>query len=187
MRPGPAHGFTLVELLVAVSLAAGIVLLAAALMRGTISVGARTEARLGQHQSLRDVQRLIEGAWAKREARGIAATYAGILFVSREKTLSAAPVEFACLVRDDGLFGLVFYRQPRPAGGVAGANVPGEVLLDGLTQCAFGFMRAPTGDKDAATWVSEWPAEREAPSVLRLDLATASAAFPPFIVAVDSP
>lgn len=183
-----SRGFTLIELLMAVTLAAGVALLAATLMHTLIDNSARNAARLAQHLAVADLQRMLERAWASRQAAGFAANDKAVQFISSDKSVGAKPIELDCQSQGNAPKDLVLYRSLRQARDAdAAAEDPGETLLSGLTRCSFGYLAPPAGGREPARWVADWEEGKPPPAVMRLDLTTAQGALPPLIVAVDSP
>jgi len=179
------RGFTLIELLVAVSLATIITVLGVSLMRTSINTSVSNQEALVERQSVRDVQRLIELAWSGRLSNGFRVKSNQIEFVSGRKALGSLPLRFVCEPGEKNDFALWFYKVPPPAGPSDGPSeeLVGELLLGNLGACRFGFLQAPADDKQSAQWKEDWPAGKDPPAVIRLDLATLRGALPPFILA----
>jgi len=182
-----ARGFTLIELLVAISLATIITLLGVSLMRTSINTSVNNEEALVRRQALRDAQRLIEYAWSGRQAGGFAAGSAEMQFLTSQKATGNLPLRFVCQPGERDDFALWFYKVPPPAAqpDPAAEALAGEMLVDGLAACSFGYLQAPQDDRQPARWKDEWPAGQAPPTLMRLDLATRRGALPPFVFAVE--
>ena len=189
-----SRGFTLIELLVAVSIAGAITLLGATLMRTSINNGGRNEELLSQRQSVRDVQRLLEIFWAKRKDSSFRVTENNPEFLSGERSAGALPIRFVCESDVNSAYALWLYGRQLPAVGLHqerqtgnGKNEPvGEMLLGKLSHCRFSYLRPPSSSQTPASWVEEW-SDRTTPAVIRLDVATARGALPPFIFSAETP
>lgn len=180
-----ARAFTLVELLVAISLATIITLLGVSLMRTSINNSVRNEEALAQHQTIRDAQRLIEHAWSGRQTNGFSAKDNQIEFVSSQKAVGSLPLRFTCQHGEGSDLALWFYKVAAARDGQADDPLPGISLLSGLTSCKFGYLQAPADDKQSAVWIDAWPTDKPPPSLIRLDLATSHGALPPLIFAAS--
>lgn len=193
------RGFTLMELLVAISLAAGVAMLGMLLMRTTLTADERWTARKSERAALRDTLSLLEHYWKTQTALDYDAEKKLLRFAL--KTTVKVPgaterVGFACEAMDER-FALVLYRWATPPPSVgspaqieAGEETPlieaRETLLNGLVACSFGFLQPPpTGDAEQpARWVDAWRGMMR-PRLVRLDLTTGRGALPPLIPSGD--
>lgn len=187
------RGFTLMELLVAVSLAAGVAMLGMMLMRTMLTVDERWTARKSEHTALRDTLLLLEHYWKTQSALDYDAEKRLLRFALKTVAKTPGTTEqagFACEATGER-FSLVSYRWSTPPAPAAsptrdGAETPlaeaREILLDGLLACGFGFLQPPpAGDAEKpARWVEEWRGIVR-PRLIRLDLATGRGALPPLI------
>lgn len=179
------RGFTLIELMVAISLATIITLLGVSLMRISINGSVGNEEALLQHQAVRDARRLIEHAWSGRQSNGLSVNNRQIEFTSSQQALGPLALRFACQQGEKNDYALWLFKVAPPAG--QSDEPVGEMLLARLSECRFGFLQAPPDDKQPAQWTEDWPAGQPPPALLRVDLASMHGALPPFIVAADGP
>ncbi|MCX7175980.1 MAG: type II secretion system protein [Proteobacteria bacterium] len=185
------RGFTLIELLVAISLATIITLLGVSLMRTSINSSVSNEEALMRHQAIRDAQRLIEYAWSGRQSDGFAVGNGQFVFTSKQKATGSLPLRFVCQPGENDDYALWYYKVSPPtredqANGPS-EDLSGEMLLDRLSMCKFGFLQAPQDDKHSAQWKDDWPSGLGAPALIRLDLATLHGTLPPFIFSAGEP
>lgn len=182
-------GFTLVELLVAISLAAGIVLAASLLARSAFDYEHRLGTLMSSRTALRDSQRLLEHYWGKREKKRYLFDQGRLLVYFSERGARYF-AGFTCRREAGERWLLDYYRwrvenDDEPARVEGGGEWPAaarETLLGGLHECGFSFLRAPDpGNREApALWTREWKGTDE-PLALRFDAAGTRGALPPMI------
>ena len=191
-------GFTLLEVIIALSLSALVALLGALLVRTATDYYARGNAFLDQQEQMRQVLRLFDIV-------GPALAAEGAQFVGQpdrlEFTTDRLPlglnlpgkqrVRLQC--EPDGQLMLriidpLSIGQPgEPKEKRAEAYLAIETLGSGLQECAFGYLRAVTEktENDSGRWEEAWlPDFGGTPKAVRLVLATPQYRAPPFVIAI---
>jgi len=204
-------GFTLVELLVAITLASLVAVLGAVVLRAALDFHARATGHLKEGEDLRAADRLLAREWSARRGEDVVATATELEFQSDRFSGPYAPgqqgairVGYFCSEDDAGR--MVLQRRllvraeagAEPPGGTrspqAGAPdaKPGawrvlrtEVLMPRLAACSFGYLRTrESRDARIAEWRGEVGAGQPAPRLIRLRLATERGELAPLVYGI---
>jgi prepilin-type N-terminal cleavage/methylation domain-containing protein len=203
-----ARGVTLIELLVAITLAGLVAVLGALVLRAAIDFHGRATNHLSDGEHLRVADRLLLREWSGRSEQDLVAVADMVEFRTARLAGIAvegvAKVRYLCTENESGQPALE--RQllapadgGQPGGGTAGQGAPGapawrvlqsEVLLPKLAGCSFSYLRArETRDAKIAQWTARWAAEagtaQQAPRLLRLNLATERGEVAPLVYGVE--
>lgn len=198
--PGRAAGFTLLEVIIALSLSSLVALLGALLVRTATDYYARGNAFLDQQEQTRHVLRLFNIV-------GPGLAVAGAQFVGKADSLELMTdklplglnlpgkqrVRLQCEAHEPGL--RLVLRVIAPALDAkpsladdkrAETYLFEKTLNDKLVECAFDYLRLDQ-EKDRAAvgrWEPEWLKDfKDAPKAVRLSLATPQYKSPPFVIA----
>ncbi len=179
-----ARGFTLIEVIVAISLLALGLALVFGTLRGATRATGRAEIQAQRAERLRAVQGLLrtqlnaalpipfEFNGETGEATFLRATKTKLEFVATMPGYLSRggpylqTIEF---VSGPGGRQLVFQHQLVTTEGVADAEREPVVLLDGIEDGEFGF-RALTEQSKPGRWLSEWTVSTQLPPLVRLDI-----------------
>lgn len=205
IQPG-ARGFTLLELVIAMTLAGLAALIGAAGLSAASDYYGRARQRLDAHEDLRALQRILRREWAGRATTGILARAGEVGFETTQPVFPGASpagrsVRYRCLKGDDGRLALLHEAVLPPAAAGTGpargeAKVLfSEILIGNLATCAFAFLQTPdpatltgAGRRPPPTrWVPAPVAGMPPPRLLRLRLATPYGALPDIVVVAGEP
>ncbi len=183
-------GITLIELLIAITLAAGVTVASTLLVRLALEYQNRHTERWAMQADIRHSRRLLQHYWPKLvQDKFMFGSQSLLLYLSERG--SAYFIGFACEGMDSGHGNLAFYRWLATSEEVMRIRDGGtwpisarQTLIDDLDQCRFSLMQPPPADDREASpiWVDGWSL-RDKPSVLRFDAIGASGwVTPPTIV-----
>lgn len=195
-----AHGFTLIEMIVALSLLAFGLALTFGTLRGATKAIERAEALSQRSERLRAVQgflrRQLSGAvsmaYAIDETSGAATLFHGQ--ANKVQFIASMPgylsrggpyLQTVELVSGENAQQLMFQYQLLTPDGPLDAERAPEVLIDGIAEGGFEFPELD--DQGALTsWEPEWKTNAELPALLRLNLrfVDGRAHWPEFAVAL---
>jgi general secretion pathway protein J len=187
-RPPPPRGFTLIEVLIALTLTGIVSLLALEGVRLTaMGVGRLTDRadRLEARRSLEDLLRRELGATFAAPRRRDQASFVGgpqsLQFVALAEDGGAGLYRDALVVEtQDGVRRLALTRRRLDAMGAAEARH--VVLVPRLGAWRIGYFGAPAPGADAA-WQDRWEGLRDPPALVRLEFDTGDGLVrPPLIV-----
>ena len=204
--PRPAAGTTLIELLVAITLASLVAVLGGLVLRASIDFHGRATQRLSHTEHLRAADRLMQREWARRSEQDLVAASDQVEF--RTESIAglppegAAKVRYRCAEAESGrsalerqLLAPVESGQPGGAQKAASAGpawrvLRSEVLMANLTACGFDFLRArDTREGKVARWTGRWVqepgSEQLAPRLMRVNLATERGELAPLVYGVE--
>lgn len=183
------RGFTLLELLIATALAAGVTAAAVLVGRTVMDSDHRLQQRWERRTGLRDVHRLLNHYWT-RQSVGTLSIHEGSAIYTVGEREQAYRVAFRC-EPDGETLALALYRVKPNAErrqGMAEQDWPveaREVLLTNLAVCTFSYLEPP--GKDAPPrWVAQWRNPKSVPKMIRLDLSGPTGAVPPFIFSTEA-
>jgi prepilin-type N-terminal cleavage/methylation domain-containing protein len=182
-----ARGFTLLELLVAIGLAALVTMLGGMLLRLVLTADERIEERLHVRESVRDAYRLLDHYLLHQRAGSSLQGDAGSLVVQLSGLGGIRTIVLDCQpATAPDRFNLVLYRLAQEIDLTLDdplVNALAEPLVDDLRHCRFGYLAPPLAESgDApASWQDHWPAGYLPPPLLRLDLTTRHGILPPHI------
>lgn len=198
--PGRAAGFTLLEVIIALSLSSLVALLGALLVRTATDYYARGNAFLEQQEQMRHALRLFN-------AVGSSLATEGAQFVGKPDALELMTdrlplglnlpgkqrVRLQCEPHEPGMRLVLRVIAPQLEAKPSLTEDPRaetylieEALNEHLQECAFDYLRL---DKDRAgagigRWEAEWLKDYiGTPKAVRLSLATAQYKAPPFVIA----
>jgi prepilin-type N-terminal cleavage/methylation domain-containing protein len=202
-------GFTLVELLVAITLASLVAVLGAVVLRAALDFHGRATGNLKEGEDLRAADRMLSSEWSGRRAQDLIATANRLEFQTDRLHGAgedgAARVRYLCSENDSGQ--VTFERRllgraeqagigsdqpgsaPNPAGG-AGSNAAGvawrvlrtEVLVPRLLACSFGYLQTrESRDAKVAEWRGDIGAGQPVPRLVRLRLVTERGEIAPLV------
>ncbi len=205
------RGFTLIELVVAMTLAAIAAVVGAMTLRIGIDYYERSRAFLKQQENLRAAIVVLRREWETRAPRLIENTSEQLDFEPQQTFFGpdfqqASRVRYRCEGTEPGRIRLIHEGLTMVAGAVipqdegekqAGGNggpqrrapselriVAREVLLDNLFICAFSYLDFGDPQKDIpAHWADYWDTDRAPPRVVRLHLETRRGIIPPLVFA----
>jgi prepilin-type N-terminal cleavage/methylation domain-containing protein len=203
MNRASHRGYTLIELLVAITLAAIVAAVGAAVLRAGINYHARATRQLAESEHLRAADRLLGREWSRRVEQDLVALSDRIEF--RTDRLygagaeGAARVRYLCSTSETGAMTLErellapgeSSQQPAAklatgAGGSGWRVLHTEVLLPQLTACGFSYLRSQEGrDARFALWKGEPAQGQPVPRLLRLRLATERGDIAPLVYRVS--
>ena len=194
-------GVTLIELLVAITLAGLVAVVGAAVLRAAIDFHGRAARHLVDSEHLRTADRLLQREWSLRSEQDLVATSSSIEF--RSDRLSgigvegAARVRYLCSADESGQLTLERQLLAHAHQGAAVTRdgstaapawrvLQTEVLVPRLAACSFAYLRTKE-DRDAkiAQWSAETGAGQPAPRLLRLSVATERGEIAPLVYGVD--
>jgi prepilin-type N-terminal cleavage/methylation domain-containing protein len=174
-------GFTLLEMIVALTLSALVALIGALALGAGADFHARSTQRQQSGSALRAIERALRTEWESR-AKSVSLTSGGIEFDTATPVASGlmpgiARVTYQCEGAPDGRFKLTSRTTPAP--GASGqtvnpsdAQVKVDVWETGLTQCAFSVLQSRKDDRgrDMSAWVRSWSASDQPPQLMRAEL-----------------
>ncbi len=182
------NGFTLLELLVAVTLLAFLSLGMVAGLRFGTNIWRKSEDKNVGLNGARVAARIIAGSLARTYPKYIVVSpeeayvdFAGA--ADRVTFLSTSKPETGSLMRDtleavrDGR-GLALRLIMRPELARDGAGATSQTLLGGLSSVAFSYYGVATGSKDA-DWHSAWRDQGALPKLIRIHVASSDPGQPP--------
>lgn len=199
-----ATGVTLIELLVAITLAGLVAVMGALVLRASIDFHGRATRRLSDAEHLRAADRLLQREWSRRSEQDLVAASNMVEF--RTERLAgmgiegAAKVRYSCTQTESGpaaLERLVLGPAEVDLPGSGGTGRPpgtapvwrvlqSEVLLPKLASCSFAYLRArETRGVRIAQWTDQWTPEpgagQLAPRLLRVNLGTERGDIAPLV------
>jgi len=179
------RGFTLLELLMAVALAAAVSVLGAGMLRLGLDGSRRAADYIEYRSTVRDIWRALQHYWGRRLEREFGVDDGAPVFMIEGNQR----IGFVCHGDAHSGYVLVLYRWhdkdvQTMKDREEWAAKRGEVLARELTHCAFAFLEPPAGDTlTAPKWRPDWRAGLPPPKLIRLELATRRGDLPPFIFA----
>ncbi|MCL2829511.1 MAG: prepilin-type N-terminal cleavage/methylation domain-containing protein [Betaproteobacteria bacterium] len=209
--PPPARsrrrGFTLIELVVAMTLAALAAVAGAMTLRIGIDYYDRARAFLKQQEDLRAAIVILRREWETRAPRLTENTSEELDFEPQQTFFGPdarkpTRVRYRCEGSEPGQIRLVHEGLTAVAGAIipqgegeqSGSSaqqrrappelrsVVQETLLDGLSLCAFSYLDPGNAKKDIpAHWADAWDADRPPPRVVRLQLEMRRGTLPPLV------
>lgn len=194
-------GFTLMEIVVAMAIAAVVVLMGTSAL-STVSgvqrrhavLESREEARNASIAVLRHVLQTHRGlSFATARVMGVQ----NLMPDARTAILIPNLAIFRCMLKPDGLFDLLHWTSPRAKWDSASRSfvplpvktdaVPkdADVLIQGMTACGFeyGLLPSKTGE---GRWQPEWPIVGQPPSLLRIQWESKPASHPRLVLDLRS-
>jgi prepilin-type N-terminal cleavage/methylation domain-containing protein len=187
-------GFTLIELIIAIALAAGVTVAATLLARASLDYEARHVERWTEREGVRDTWRLLTHYWKQRQKERFTFSKDRLLFEENEDGKRYL-VGFSCDSFNENRYSLRRYRwfandeeiRRLQQQGEWPANAA-ETLLSGLDTCLFTFLAPPAihDPETSAHWVAEWKSGKP-PKLVRLNLKSPRGSLPPMIFEAPSP
>lgn len=209
--PSPAamRGFTLLELVIAMTLAALVAVIGAAALSAGTDFYERARKRLKDHEDLRAAQRVIRLEWESRLPRAIDAEASWVEFEPRTRAFTGPvqggqKVRYRCEPDARGFYTLWHEllpyapASPPPQGqaGAATAQQPKrgvaqpilqEILAEELLRCDFSFLppiQKTPGAQAEARWLQYWDGQTAPPSIMRVRLDAYRGELPPLVFVV---
>lgn len=197
------HGFTLLELIIALTLAGLATVIGAAALSSSTTWNARARERVADHEQWRALQRVLRIEWAARQPQGFVGLPAQLEYTAQRLAFDEPlPGGHSVRLHCESLaprHWVLWHELLAPASGpVRGSQASGakvlvrEALAEQLTACDFAYLeRLPANTSNtpgpSSRWVSRWPEGRQAPQVLRLSLADRQGPLPPLIFVATTP
>jgi prepilin-type N-terminal cleavage/methylation domain-containing protein len=176
-------GFTLLELMVALTISAMVALVGSSAMSMALDFYQRNIKRSASREDIKATERILRHEWA---GRGLLARSDGnsLEFITIHPVLSqlqpevtVATVRYACEVSDNGdlnlLHSMASIRGDGPERGQPAQWKDSRILASGLSDCAFSLLteeRRP-GGVTQPRWQPHWDESKPAPQLMQLLLA----------------
>jgi prepilin-type N-terminal cleavage/methylation domain-containing protein len=188
-------GFTLIELVIAITLASLAALLGAGVLRTGVDFYDRARVHMRQQDQIRGTARVV-----RTELEGVQPQQGG--FTGRTDAIDFATtrlprgvankglqrVTLLCEEHDNGEWTLSHQAvpdkpsPPSPERDVDNVPQPPEILAEGLGHCGFEFLGRQTREGKSETfWADSWKPEGSAPLAVRLMLTTRGGRVPPIV------
>lgn len=193
--PAPQHGFTLLELIVALAISSLVALMGASALSGMLDFQHRSAQRGAAREDVRATERIVRHEWAGRGNRirsdGQSLEFDTLYPVGgAPDAASLARVRLACETTPDGALELLHYVSAVAATGQAPTQQStrwqkAQVLVTHLQTCAFAFLvqiREADGQVQPQ-WLSKWDEKNPAPQLMRLSLSGLGQDMPPVVYA----
>ncbi len=187
----PRHaqaGFTLFELIVAMTISSVVALIGAAALSTISDFYARGTLRAAALEDVRATERILRHEWA---SRGLHAASDGSFLefdtlspASTTKPMQAARVRYTCREAANGRLQLFHeLRAISPQGDLSDSAGDEAVLATGLSSCEFSVLswRSSAQGSIEGEWMSRWPRGQPAPRLVRLHLAGPHGDLPPVV------
>ena len=190
----PCGGFTLLELLIAIVLAAGITVAGTLLARTTLAHEGRHAERWTWQADIRNSRSLLEHYWKRRQQETYMLSSQSLL-ISLSEGEKQYFIGFACEKMDTGQGSFALYRWQAAHENIAHLGdaqawpaVARQTLIDDLAQCRFSMLQPPPAeDREAVpVWTDRW-GHHDKPEVLRFDVtSTNGRTAPPMITSAKA-
>ena len=192
-------GFTLIEVLVAITLASLVAVIGAAVLRAALDFHSRANRHLKASEDLRAADRLLAHEWSQRREPDLVATANRLEFQTDRLygvgAEGAARVRYLCAGNDAGQ--MVFERRllaradpNRP--GPGGADTATlrvlriDVLVPQLLECDFAYLQtSESRGAKIAQWRAEAGAGQPVPRLVRLRLVTQRGEIAPLVYGIQ--
>ncbi|OFZ85631.1 MAG: hypothetical protein A2V78_04010 [Betaproteobacteria bacterium RBG_16_64_18] len=195
-------GFTLIEVLVAITLASLVAVIGAAVLRAALDFHSRANRHLKASEDLRAADRLLAHEWSQRREPDLVATANRLEFQTDRLygvgAEGAARVRYLCAGNDAGQ--MVFERRllarvepgrpggaPGSAGAAAGWRVLRiDVLVPQLLECDFAYLQtSESRGAKIAQWRAEAGTGQPVPRLVRLRLVTQRGDIAPLVYGIQ--
>ncbi|MFA7240086.1 MAG: prepilin-type N-terminal cleavage/methylation domain-containing protein [Sulfuricellaceae bacterium] len=194
-------GFTLLELIIAMTLAALVVALGASILRMGVDFYHRSHEYIHQQQEMHGFLKLMrdELQGATKGSLALSGDATQLSFTTDNMPIGIGrggqnKAMLECRPNAQGQIELIHRIQVKKAPDDAGAAPPKpttpeyeeEALVHKLTQCAFSFLLR--GEKESASkaaWIDDWLERKDAPLAVRIQLTQAAGSLPPVVIPLE--
>ena len=181
-------GFTLIEVLVAITLASLVAVIGAAVLRAALDFHSRANRHLKASEDLRAADRLLAHEWSQRREPDLVATANRLEFQTDRLygvgAEGAARVRYLCAGNDAGQ--MVFERRllARAAAGWRVLRI--DVLVPQLLECDFAYLQtSESRGAKIAQWRAEAGTGQPVPRLVRLRLVTQRGEIAPLVYGIQ--
>ena len=181
-------GFTLIEVLVAITLASLVAVIGAAVLRAALDFHSRANRHLKASEDLRAADRLLAHEWSQRREPDLVATANRLEFQTDRLygvgAEGAARVRYLCAGNDAGQ--MVFERRllARAAAGWRVLRI--DVLVPQLLECDFAYLQtSESRGAKIAQWRAEAGTGQPVPRLVRLRLVTQRGDIAPLVYGIQ--
>jgi prepilin-type N-terminal cleavage/methylation domain-containing protein len=199
-------GFTLLELIIAMTLAALVVALGASILRMGVDFYHRSHEYIHQQQEMRGFLKLIrdELQGATKGSLALSGDATQLSFTTDNMPIGIGrggqnKAMLECRPNAQGQIELIHRIQVKKTPDEAGAapakpttpegdtpEYEEEALVHKLTQCAFSFLLR--GEKESASkaaWIDDWRERKDAPLAVRIQLTQTVGSLPPVVIPLE--